>query len=411
MSFAEALADALRHLAAHRLRAVLTMLGIVFGVGAVIAMLAIGAGAEREALRQIARLGRQNLVLRSVEPKPEEVPEVRKRSVGLAWRDVDAIANGVPGVAQVVPKIQLRPYQLYSRSGKTKAEVMGVSAAYPSLVGLELGEGRSIDAADAGQYGQVALIGPAVRRELFGYGPALGEFFKVDDLWLEVIGVLAEAGKDDDTFQGVALGAASRLILLPVTTAERKFDRDPQTSPFAEIVVRIDDAHDPRLAAQALGGLMKRLHAGAEDYELVVPEALLDQSRKTQRLFNLVMGSIAGISLLVGGIGIMNIMLASVLERTHEIGVRRAVGARQRDVRLQFLVESFAISLLGGAIGILMGVAIATLVAAWAGWTTVVTPGSVLLASGVATAVGVISGWYPAARAAALDPIEALRYE
>ena len=157
--------------------------------------------------------------------------------------------------------------------------------------------------------------------------------------------------------------------------------------------------------------LLERLHGGAEDYEIVVPEALLQQSRRTQRIFNLVMGSIAGISLLVGGIGIMNIMLASVLERTREIGVRRAVGARPADIRLQFLVESFGISILGGVTGIIVGAMLARLIAAWAGWSTVITVPSVVLATGVSMLVGLVSGYYPASRAASLDPVEALRHE
>ena len=201
---------------------------------------------------------------------------------------------------------------------------------------------------------------------------------------------------------------------MPVTTALSKFDRDPLASPLQEIVVRLDEATQgaqSRVAARAIDRLLAQLHAGAEDYELVVPEALLEQSRRTQRLFNLVMGSIAGISLLVGGIGITNIMLATVLERTREIGVRRAVGARRRDIVRQFLVESFAISALGGLIGIAVGLGIARAIAAAAGWPTLVTPWSILLATGVAMAAGIVSGIYPARRAAALDPIEALRWE
>jgi putative ABC transport system permease protein len=196
-----------------------------------------------------------------------------------------------------------------------------------------------------------------------------------------------------------------------VSTAERKFEHPALASPLDEIVVRLKTGVSGGEASGSIRELLDRLHAGAADYELVVPEALLAESRRTQRLFNMVMGAIAGISLLVGGIGIMNIMLATVLERTREIGVRRAVGARSRDIRFQFIVESFAISLIGGVTGIVAGLALARGVAALAGWETIVTGSSILLSTGVAMAVGLASGIYPASRAAALDPIEALRYE
>jgi len=191
----------------------------------------------------------------------------------------------------------------------------------------------------------------------------------------------------------------------------RKFDRDPMSSPLDEIVVRLEPGVSPRLSASTIRLLVDRLHSGARDYELVVPEALLAQSRRTQRLFKIVMGCIAGISLLVGGIGIMNIMLATVLERTREIGVRRAVGARRGDIKRQFMIEAFSISLLGGVVGIVMGVLIARGVAAYADWPTVVTASSILLSTTVSVAVGLISGMYPAVRAAELNPIDALRYE
>jgi putative ABC transport system permease protein len=403
---------ALVELRAHALRAGLATLGVVFGVGAVIAMLAIGAGAERQALEQIERLGRQNLVLRAKELPPEELRRVRERSIGLAWRDVAAIRQGLPGVVEVVPKISLQPYQVYAdRPAPSATKVIGVGASYPQLVAAPLAEGRFFDPLEEQTFAQVCVLGAGARRALFGFGPALGRFVKVDDVWLEVVGVLAGGGGDADSFQGVSLGPSSLVLFLPVTTAERKFDRDALASPFAEIVVRLAAEVEPRQAARALARLIDRLHAGSDDVELVVPEALLAQSRRTQRLFDLVMGSIAGISLLVGGIGITNILLASVLERTREIGVRRAVGARQRDIRLQFLTEAFAISAVGGVAGILLGVGIAAAVGAWAGWPTVVEGWSVLLASGVAVGVGLLAGTYPAARAAALDPIDALRYE
>jgi len=222
--------------------------------------------------------------------------------------------------------------------------------------------------------------------------------------------VLAPA-EEGTSFQGVQIGTQATEVYIPVSTAERKFDHPPLDAPLDEIVVRLKEGTDVGDAARLIDELLVRLHAGANDYQLVIPEALLAQSRRTQRLFNVVMGCIAGISLLVGGIGIMNIMLATVLERTREIGVRRAVGARRGDIRFQFVVESFAISLIGGLMGIAVGLAIARGVALYAGWETVVTGTAILLSTGVAMAVGLASGIYPATRAAALDPIEALRYE
>ncbi len=295
-------------------------------------------------------------------------------------------------------------------AGKTEATVLGVSWQHVDLSHLTLQEGRFLDPLDEKTHAQVAVIGSGVRRDLFGYEPALGKVFKVNDVWLEVVGVLEPTG-ESTSFQGVPIGSVANEVYVPVTTAERKFDHPPLDAPLDEIVVRLQDGTNAAQTATLIGDLLDRLHGGAKDYELVVPEALLAQSRRTQRLFNVVMGCIAGISLLVGGIGIMNIMLATVLERTREIGVRRAVGARRSDIRFQFVVESFAISLLGGLAGIAVGLGIARGVALYAGWETVVTGASILLSTGVAMAVGLTSGLYPATRAASLDPIDALRYE
>ncbi len=410
MTFAESFGSALGNLAVHKLRSALTMLGMIFGVGAVIAMLSIGAGAERQALEMIERLGLRNVILRSKEMKDEELEEVRKKSQGLSWRDAQAIQDAVPGVDLVVARLQIEPYKVLSATAKTKATVYGVSSRQAEISRLRVSEGRFFDALDERGHAQVCVIGSGVRRELFGYGPALGGDLKVNDVWLTVVGVL----KDDDgasAFQGVQLGATAREIYLPVTTASRKFDRPPLKAPLDELIVRLDPEADPRVASEVVRALVDRIHGGAEDFELVVPEALLEQSRRTQRLFSIVMGCIASISLLVGGIGIMNIMLATVLERTREIGVRRAVGARRLDIRNQFIIESFSISAVGGVLGISVGLLIARAVAAYAGWPTVVTLASIVLSTGVSIAVGLASGIYPAVRAAELDPIDALRYE
>jgi putative ABC transport system permease protein len=413
LSPGEALRAALSSLGAHKLRSALTMLGMIFGVGAVIAMLSIGAGAEREALALVERLGLHNVLVRAKSLSPAEQQEVRRRSPGLSDRDGAAIAEGVPGVHRVASRVRIEPYEVRSASRRAAGvEVSGVEPVQAEISHLGIAEGRFLDPLDEREHGQVCVLGAAVRRELFGVGPALGQLVKVDDVWLEVVGVLAgDEGSGGETFQGVALGSPAHELYLPAATAERKFERPVLQSPLDEILVNLEPGVSAALAAAPIGNLLERLHGGAADYEIVVPEVLLAQSRRTQRLFNLVMGCIAGISLLVGGIGIMNIMLATVLERTAEIGLRRAVGARRGDIRFQFVVEAFALSLIGGLTGIAAGLAIARTVAAFAGWHTVVTPAAILLATGVAMAVGLASGLYPATRAAALDPIEALHYE
>ena len=408
----ETLQTALRNLGKHKLRTSLTMLGMIFGVGAVIAMLSIGAGAEQKALEAIGRLGLRNVIVRAKEVKADERAELRKKSLGVSLRDGEAIVEAVPNVERVMPRIEVKPYKIMAPGAKAKGKVFGVSWRYRDVADVGLAQGRFFDARDEQEHAQVCVIGQEIRRSLFGYGPVLGKQLKVNDVWLEVIGVLANDPAPAAAAQSsVSSGSTSKEIWIPATTAMRKFDRDPLDSPVDELMVTVKEGVSTRSTAQVIEPLIQRLHGGADDYEVVVPEALLEQSRQTQRIFNIVMGSIAGISLLVGGIGIMNIMLASVLERTREIGVRRAIGATRRDIRAQFVVESFAISLIGGIAGIIIGIVLARIVAAYAGWPTVITLSSLLLSTGVSVSVGLVSGIYPAARAAEMNPVEALRYE
>jgi putative ABC transport system permease protein len=410
MTLGDAFRSACESLATHKLRSVLTMLGMIFGVGSVIAMLSIGEGAEREALLMIERLGVRNILVRDVDMRDEDLQEVRETSLGVSPRDATAIADAVAGVELTCARVTVEPFSVLAHGRTAKATAHGVGSAFDDLTHLRVREGRFFDGLDEAEHSQVCVIGEAVRRELFGYEEAVGQVLKVNDLWLEVVGVLEGSG-GASSVQGVAVGSTDSDIYLPVTTAIRKLDLPPLEAPLDEIVVRLDADASPSEAARLIDQLLDRLHGGEDDYELVVPEALLEQSRKTQRLFNIVMGAIAGISLLVGGIGIANIMLATVFERTREIGVRRAVGAREVDIRTLFLMESFSISVLGGLVGVVMGVIISKVVAASAGWSTVVTPWSVVLAFGVSMAVGIGSGLYPALRAAKLNPIDALRWE
>ncbi len=397
MTDLETLSTAVRNLARHKLRTSLTMLGMIFGVGAVIAMLSIGAGGEKKAMETIGKLGLRNVIVKAKDIKPDDRAELRKKSLGVSLRDGEAIMEAVPNVERVLPRVDVKPYKILSPTGKTKGKVVGLSSRYRDTATVKLAEGRFFDARDEAAHAQVAVIGPVVRRNLFGFGPAIGKLLKVNDVWLEVIGIDAAPNSDE--------------IWIPVSTAMRKFDRDPLDAPVDELTVTVKEGAEPRSVAELIKPLLDRLHGGADDYEVVVPEALLEQQKQTQRIFNIVMGSIAGISLLVGGIGIMNIMLASVLERTREIGVRRAIGATRTDIRSQFVIESFAISVIGGMAGIVIGIMLARMVAAYAGWPTVITFWSLVLSTGVSIAVGLASGIYPATRAAELDPIEALRYE
>jgi len=394
----ETLHTALLNLATHKLRTALTMLGMIFGVGAVIAMLSIGAGGEKKALEAIGRLGLRNVIVRAKTVKPEDRAELRKKSLGVSLRDAEAVSEAVPNVDAVLPRVEIKPYKILAPNTKTKGKVFGVSSKLPQVASVPMAEGRFLDAKDEADHAQVCAIGQDIRRNLFGFGPALGKQLKVNDVWLTVIGILSN-------------DANAQEIWMPISTAMRKFDRDPLDAPVDELLVQMKDGVSTREAAKIIEPLIDRLHSGADDYEIVVPEALLEQSRQTQRIFSIVMGSIAGISLLVGGIGIMNIMLASVMERTREIGIRRAIGARKADIRAQFVIESFAISVIGGLSGIIIGIALAKIVAAYAGWPTVITIWSLILSTAVSVTVGLVSGIYPAARAAELDPIQALRYE
>jgi putative ABC transport system permease protein len=400
--------DSLRH---HALRSFLAMLGIIFGVGAVIAMLSIGAGAEAQALEIIDAMGLRNVVVKDKRfDRENELTEIRRRSVGLSSRDAQAIREAVPGVERVVAKIEVEAWKVMSPAGRAKPRVLGVSSDYPTLVKVSLAEGRFFDREDEDRHALVAVIGADVRRDLFGFEAALGKPLKVNDQWVTVIGVL-DGGGGKREIQGVTLEGTANDVYVPVTAAEGRFGRAPLKAPLDELVVSLRPGTAVQESSVVVKTLLDRLHAGADDYTITVPEALLEQSQRTQRLFDIVMGAIAGISLLVGGIGIMNIMLATVLERTREIGIRRAMGARQVDIRNQFFMEAFAVTFTGGLLGIVMGLAIAKGVAAYAGWKTIVTVGSIVLSVGVSAAVGLAFGSYPAMRAARLDPVEALRYE
>ena len=407
----ETMIGALASLGRHKLRSFLTMLGMIFGVGAVIAMLSIGAGAEEESLRTIASFGIRNIIIQAKEFKTEELQQIRTESLGVSMRDVEALESILKPKPLISASRLVKTYQVNSEKARSDSRVLGVSSTYPVIQNLKLLQGAFFLQADEEANAQVCVLGIAAKQKLFGFGEVLNQKIKVNDIWFTVVGVLGDATVEKQEFEGVKIQNPNNDIYIPITTAIRKFDTDSVENELNEIVIRIADNADIKEQASTINNLMSVMHRYVDDYSIVVPEKLLEQNQRTQGIFNVVMGAIASISLLVGGIGIMNIMLASVLERTNEIGLRRAIGARKRDIRMQFMAEAIAISLAGGIIGVGLGYGISRAVAAFSGWSTIITAASVGLSFGVSSVIGLVFGIYPAVQASNLDPIECLRYE
>ncbi len=402
----------------HKLRSALTVLGITFGVCSVIAMLAIGQGAGYEAQRQIAALGSHNIILQSV-PPPRDTDSDDNAFVleyGLRYLDAERIKNTVPNVSVLT---QARKIRQTAKRGVWSLEtnLVGTSPWYPEAGNLRVREGRFFEERDMHQRANVCVAGRKAAETLFPFGGAVGNIINIDDQRFRVIGVLGGAGRGEaDELE--ARGDPDTDIYIPMTTMQNRFGEISQTGSgmsgerveLHEIIVQVDQIeaipHVERMIEQILArGRTRR------DYTVIVPYQLLEQARQTTRIFSIVLGSIAAISLVVGGIGIMNITLATVMERTREIGIRRAVGAKKKHIVEQFLTETVLLSLCGGALGIILGLSAPYFVTRFAGMETIVTVWSLLLAFGISALVGLLSGIYPAYRAANMDPIEALRHE
>jgi putative ABC transport system permease protein len=403
---------AFSNLVTHKLRTFLTMLGMIFGVGAVIAMLSIGSGAESESLRLIDTMGLRNIIVRDREFKTEDLKKVRENSLGLSMRDVRAIQDVTPDLETWSARKRVKTFQIFSFKGKSDdSNVVGVTPSYFRMARYDLAEGSFLSETDQKDYEQFCVIGSRVKQKLFGTQSPVGQTLKIDKMWFTVIGVLADPNLAKDEFEGVKLQDFSNDIYIPLATALKKFELKQFESELDEMTLSLKNTDALKSSAVLVSEVLANTHGKADDYSIIVPRELLEQNQRTQRIFNIVMSCIAGISLLVGGIGIMNIMLANILERTREIGVRRAIGARRRDIWQQFLIEALSISFVGGLTGVLFGFAVSRVVALYAEWPTIVTWNSIAMSFGVSAAVGLIFGIYPAVRASRLDPVEALRYE
>ncbi len=387
----------------HKTRTFLTMLGIIFGVASVISMLAIGEGARRKTLSQIQSLGLNNIIVQHTESEKES----NKNQVTLNYQDMRGIQKVLPTISHAVPVIQ-EELEINFEKRFEDAEVIGTTSNYFNIMSLDLLKGGYFSAYDNQRRNRVCILGNDLVVSLFGAGNAIGKAVRINNVWFTVIGVLK--------YQPVSVAGNTEVnlnkrVFIPIKTLESRIDRNPSKPSLDQIIAKVNQSDYVRTTSEFIDKIMFRRHKEQKNYRMIVPEQLLKQSEETQRIFNIVMGAIAGISLLVGGIGIMNIMLASILERTKEIGLRRSLGATKMDIRNQFLVEAIIISLGGGLVGIALGYILTWGVTAFSDWETVVSLWSIILSVGVSSVVGILFGFFPARKAAELDPIEALRYE
>ena len=439
---------ALEAVMANRVRSILTALGIIFGVAAVIAMLAIGNGAQQEILEQIKLVGVNNIVISPiVEQKEENLAEgeagsqKKKFSPGLTTRDVSSIKRAIPAVKTISPEIILDTY-IIKNGVRRSAKLVGVEPSYFKITNFELLEGKMFNEDQLKRGSPVCIIGKSIQAKFFPTEDPIGKTIKCGNNWLTIVGVLKERVISEHSINNLGIRDYNMDVYTPLQTVLIRYrNRDLITQAMIQqanqasfgrggnddseeeeaerenynqldrLVVQVDETQLLNPTADVLSRMLQRRHFDVVDFEIEIPELLLKQQQRTNDIFNYVLGAIAGISLLVGGIGIMNIMLASVLERIKEIGLRLSLGAKKSDIVNQFLFESVMISVTGGIIGIILGVTLAYVVSEFADIPTIVSITSIILSFGVAATVGLIFGIAPARRAAQQDPISSLRYE
>jgi putative ABC transport system permease protein len=416
---------AVRNLTLHKLRMLLTALGLIFGVASVIAMLAVAEGASAEAQRQIADLGATNVIIRSSKPVETLNPSREQGDslvfrYGLTHKDFERIIRTIPTVVAATP---LREFRKNVRhfDRELEARVVGANPDCLAVTAQSIGEGRFINDVDVAVAANVCVLGAELSEKLFPFGDPLDQSVRLGEShYYRVVGVTRHKTPSAGSGSSLAAQDLNKDFYIPITTdrarngelivSEKQGQLSAERIELSQITVAVGSMDDVKRTAEALKSLLKQFHA-KEDYTITIPLELLEKAEATKRIFNLVLGSIAGISLVVGGIGIMNIMLATVSERTREIGIRRALGAKQRDIVFQFLIETLVISASGGLLGVALGVAVPPLISRASGIPAVIRPETPVVAFVIALAIGLVFGVYPARRAAQMDPVEALRAE
>lgn len=417
--FIRNIAIGVENLLLHKLRSFLTMLGVVFGVGSVVAMLSVGEGASKEALEQIRKLGSNNIMLASVKPTEETASSTTRSFMsiyGLTYADQERIDASFRNIRRSVPvKLMRKDSRLGER--QTELRVVGTTAAWFDVVRRRVVAGRVLLPRDQVDRSPVAVLTEFGARKLLAAEGTIGQSFRIGGDSFKIVGIVrAESGQAGS----IQIPDREVDVYIPIEVA-RSYFGDVFTKRSSgsfirervelhQLIVQVDRTESVTAVAAGIETMLERFHKKT-DYTISIPLALLKEAEATKRRFNIVLGSIAGISLLVGGIGIMNIMLASVTERTREIGIRRAIGAKKRQILYQFLTETIVLSMAGGLIGLGIGVLIPFLITAFSGMTTVITLAGILLPISISLIIGLIFGIYPATRAAGVDPIVALRHE
>lgn len=388
----------------HRLRSILSALGIVFGVGAVIAMLSVGEGARREILAEVGRLGITRVTVRAGELSDASELDARTlQSPGLTVADARAIAEVCPTVESLAP-VRERSRQLTRSGHRTEATLVATTSSFVRTEELVLREGRFLTDTDLREAGRVIVLGHDLAESLYPYEDAAGTRVRVENDWYAVVGVLEprELSRRGSRLSGRNV---NRVAFVPLSVVPQENAR------VDEIAIRINDAESVRDSARLIESVIARRHRGAKDFELVVPQELIAGYERARFQFNVVVGAVAAISLIVGGIGIMNIMLANVTERIREVGVRRSLGASRQDIVHQFLMEALLLTGAGGLVGIVLGAIASFAVSSYADWPTALSVRAVIAAMVLAVGTGVGFGLYPAIQAARKNPVEALRHE